>query len=290
MNIKKAVIPVAGLGIRFLPATKNIPKELFPIVDTPILLYVVQEAVEAGIEDIILITNENKKATEIFFQPNCELEEALIRSGKKDLQKRIKDISGMANVICLQQDKPKGLGDAVYCAKSVVGNQSFALLLGDEIMVSKGKNVISQLKDVHDKTQCSCVAVMEVEPSEVCKYGMVCLEDENARPMKIQSVVEKPSVHEAPSRWALPGRYIFTASVFQFLENLPAGKNGEIQLTDAMTPLAQKQGLYACPFVAKRYDAGDKFGYLQANIEMGLNHPEVGKKLRAYLKNLSLCL
>ena len=288
MNLRKAVIPAAGLGLRFLPATKTIPKELFPIVDKPILLYVVKEAVEAGIEDIILITNRNKRAVETFFDENPPLEEALGKPGREQLYEMIKEIQNMANIIHIHQEKARGLGHAVYCARPIVGDQSFALLLGDEVMVSQGKNVTSQIKDIYMETQSSSVAVMEVAPSEVPKYGIVSVEDEQARPMRVQSVVEKPTIQEAPSRWALPGRYIFTASLFNFLENLSPGKNDEIQLTDGMTHLAQNQGLYAMPFVGQRYDAGSKLGYLQANIEMGLRHPEVGEALRNYLKNLSL--
>ncbi len=288
MNLRKAVIPAAGLGLRFLPATKTIPKELFPIVDTPILLYVVKEAVEAGCEDIILITNQNKKSVESFFDDNRQLEEILAKPGKEQIYQTIKEIRNMANIIPVRQEKARGLGHAVHCARPIVGDQSFALLLGDEVMVSRGKNVTSQIRDLYMETLSSSVAVMEVPPSEVSKYGIVSLEDEQARPMRVRSVVEKPAIREAPSHWALPGRYIFTASLFDYLENLSPGKNGEIQLTDGMTQLAQNHELYATPFVAQRYDAGSKLGYLQANIEMGLQHPEVGEALRNYLKNLRL--
>ncbi len=288
MNLKKAIIPAAGMGVRFLPATKTIPKELFPIVDKPILLYVVEEAVEAGIEDIILVTNENKKAVENFFDEDKQLEKTLIETGREQLCETIKKIRNMANVIHVHQEEARGLGHAVYCAKSIVGDQSFALLLGDEVMVSEKKNVTSQIKDLYMKTQSSSVAVMKVAPSEVSRYGIISVEDEQSRPMKVQSVVEKPEMPEAPSHWALPGRYIFTASIFDFLENLSPGKNNEIQLTDGMTHLARNHELYATPFVARRYDAGSKFGYLQANIEIGLQHPEVGESLRKYLKKLSL--
>ena len=276
-----------GSGSAFLPATKTIPKELFPIVDKPILLYVVEEAVEAGMEDIILVTNENKRAVESFFDEDRKLEKTLIETGREQVCETIKKIRNMANVIHVRQKEARGLGHAVYCAKSIVGDQSFALLLGDEIMVSEKKNVTSQIKDLYMKTQSSSVAVMKVAPSEVSRYGIISVEDEQSRPMKVQSVIEKPETLEAPSHWALPGRYVFTASIFNFLENLSPGKNNEIQLTDGMTHLARTHELYATPFVAQRYDAGSKLGYLQANIEMGLRHPEVGKSLKRYLKKLS---
>ena len=288
MKLNKAVIPAAGFGVRFLPATKTIPKELFPIVDKPILLHIVGEAVEAGIEDIILVINRNKSAVENFFNENNSLKEFLIKTGREEICEELEKIQNMANIICVHQDEAKGLGHAVYCARPVIGSQSFALLLGDEIMVSKKKNVTSQLRDIYLETRSSSVAVMKVTPSEVSKYGIVSVEDEHSFPMKVQFVVEKPKALEAPSHWALPGRYVFTTSIFDFLKNLSPGKNNEIQLTDGMTHLARNQALYATPFVARRYDAGSKLGYLQANIEMGLRHPEVGEGLRNYLKNLSL--
>lgn len=289
MSIKKAIIPAAGLGTRFLPATKTVPKELLPIVDTPILLHVVHEAIKAGIEDIVIIAGRNKTAIEDFFDRSYELEDTLAKAGKTDLLKIIKDIQEMIQVISIRQKEAKGLGHAVYTAKPVVGQQAFAVLLGDEIMIREdGPSVTGQLCELYEKNNCSTVAVMEVPEKDVRKYGIVSVADTSKENMKVQSVVEKPSVTEAPSNLALPGRYVFTPPLFEFLENLPPGKNGEIQLTDAMTELAQGEGLYATRFVAQRYDAGDKFGYLQANIEMGLKHPEVGTRLRQYLKNLKL--
>ena len=284
MDLKKAVIPVAGLGVRFLPATKSVPKELFPLVDEPILLSIVREAVQAGIQDIILVTNQNKKGIENFFKPNEFLEEHLLKTGKQAFYEKLKEIQNMANFIFAPQDKAKGLGNAVHCAMPYIGQNNFALLLGDEIMISEGKNVTSQLKDLHQKTQSSCVAVMKVPISEVSKYGIIKIENPETRPMKVLSVVEKPEPQEAPSPWALPGRYLFTSSVFESLRDLKPGKNGEIQLTDGMSLLAQKEELYATEFTAQRYDAGSKLGYLKANIEMGLKHPEIGEALREYLR------
>lgn len=287
MTLKKAVIPAAGLGTRFLPATKTVPKELLPIVDKPILLYVVEEAIQAGIEDIIIIAGRNKTAIEDFFDRSYELEDTLVKTGKTDLLKMVKDIQEMVQVISIRQKEAKGLGHAVYMGKPAVGDQPFAVLLGDEIMISgKDPSVTAQLMKGYAETGCSTVAVMEVPANDVKKYGIVEVEDQESNNMKVLSVVEKPDPSAAPSRLALPGRYIFNASLFNYLENQAPGKNGEIQLTDAMTSEAKGKGLFARRFVAKRYDAGDKFGYLQANIELGLQHPEVKEQLRHYLSQM----
>ncbi len=288
MKIKKAIIPAAGLGTRFLPVTKTVPKELLPIVDTPILLYIVEEALQAGIEDIVIIAGRNKTAIEDFFDRSYELEDNLYKSGKTELLSVVQRIQELVTIISVRQKEAKGLGHAIATARSVVGDEPFAVLLGDEIMVSEKDNVTSQLCQLFEKSKVSTVAVMEVAPQEVSKYGIIEHEKATQGLMKVTSVVEKPSPEKAPSRWALPGRYVFTAELFDHLKNLKPGKNGEIQLTDAMTLLAQKEGLVATSFVAQRYDAGDKLGYLQANIEMGLKHPEIGESLRAYLKNLKL--
>lgn len=288
MTVKKAVIPAAGLGTRFLPATKTVPKELLPIVDTPILFHVVKEAIDAGIEDIIIIAGRNKTAIEDFFDRSYELEDTLAKTGKTELLSIVKNIQEMVNVISVRQKEAKGLGHAVYTAKPVVGNEPFAVMLGDEIMISEDKSVTGQLSELYQQTQCSTVAVMEVPPQDVSKYGIVDVADTSVTAMKVNSVVEKPDPEVAPSRFALPGRYIFTHKLFDFLENLPPGKNGEIQLTDAMTEIAKSEGLFATRFQAQRFDAGDKLGYLQANIEMGLKHPQVGEALRTYLKELKL--
>lgn len=287
MKVKKAVIPAAGLGTRFLPATKTIPKEMLPIVDTPTLFYVVQEAIAAGIEDIIIVAGRNKTAIEDFFDRSYELEDTLEKSGKTELLKMIRDIQSMVNIISIRQKEAKGLGHAVYTAQPIVGDQPFAVLLGDELtfpLPGKKETVTQQLAQVYEQHQMSTVAVMEVPEQDVSKYGIVAVQGNS--PMKITEVIEKPQPSQAPSRWALPGRYIFTGRIFDILKNTKPGKNGEIQLTDGMTQVAKEQGMIAHPFVAQRYDAGDKFGYLQANIELALNHPEVGQQLKAYLKNL----
>lgn len=290
MKVKKAVIPAAGLGTRFLPVTKTVPKELLPIVDTPILLYVVQEAVNAGIEDIVIVAGRNKTAIEDFFDRSYELEDTLYKTGKTDLLEIVKNIQDLIHIISIRQKEAKGLGHAIYTAKPAVGDDAFAVLLGDEIMIAdkNAKNVTAQLNDLFQKTQRSTVAVMEVPQRDVSKYGIVEVKNTDAKLMEVLSVVEKPNPEVAPSCLALPGRYVFTPGLFAKLENLKPGKNGEIQLTDAMTEIAQAEGLYASRFVAQRYDAGDKLGYLQANIEMGLKHPQLGESLKAYLKSLNL--
>ena len=289
MSIRKAVIPAAGLGTRFLPATKTVPKELLPIVDTPILLHVVKEAIQAGVEDIIIIAGRNKTAIEDFFDRSYELEDTLHKTGKTELLGIVKEIQEMVQIISIRQKVAKGLGHAVYTAKPIVGDEPFTVLLGDEIMITGDqRSVTGQLLDSYNETQLSTVAVMEVPENDVNKYGIVAVDNTENKNMKVSEVVEKPDVGKAPSRLALPGRYIFNGSIFTSLENLPPGKNGEIQLTDAMTEIAQKEGMYATRFVARRYDAGDKFGYLQANIEMGLEHPQVGEKLKNYLRQLDL--
>ena len=269
----------------------TVPKELLPIVDTPILLFVVKEAIEAGIEDLILIAGRNKHAIEDFFDRSFELEDTLVKAGKEDLLKQIREIQSMINIVSIRQKEAKGLGHAVHTAKPAVGEEPFAVLLGDEIMVQtkpEHKNVTQQLCQIYSDTQTSTVAVMEVPEADVSKYGIVQVTNSKADVMSVETVVEKPKAQEAPSRLALPGRYVFSSSLFHHLENLSPGKNGEIQLTDGMTRLAINEGLFATRFSSQRYDAGDKLGYLMANIELGLQHPEVGQGLRAYLKNLNL--
>ncbi len=300
-TIKKAIIPAAGLGTRFLPATKSIPKEMLPIVDRPTLLYVVEEAARAGIEDVILIAGRNKTAIEDFFDCSYELQDKLVKDGKTTWVEDLIKIQNMVNIISIRQKQALGLGHAVLCGKPIVGNEPFAVLLGDEIMIStpQQKTVTGTLADTYRATGLSTVAIMEVAPSEVSKYGIVGgtpftsidaqakNEALGAGILRIQSVVEKPSIAEAASRWALPGRYVFSAQIFKYLENTKPGKNGEIQLTDAMVEVARYHGLLGSPFVARRYDAGDKLGFIQANIELALEHVEIGTRLRQYLKDLA---
>ncbi len=288
-HVRKAVIPAAGLGTRFLPATKTVPKEMLPIVDRPTLLYIVEEAARAGVEDIILVAGRNKTAIEDFFDCSYELQDKLAKDGKTEWVEMLLGIQNMANVISIRQKQALGLGHAVHCARPIAGDEPFAVLLGDEIMISAPgrRTVTEQLSGVYAATGLSTVAIMEVPEKDVSKYGIVGGAMREDGVIKIETVVEKPSPPQAPSRFALPGRYVFTSAIFQYLEKTKPGKNGEIQLTDAMVELAKNHGLLGAPFEARRYDAGDKFGYLQANIEMGLEHPDVAPRLREYLKSLA---
>lgn len=263
MKVRKAVIPAAGLGTRFLPATKTIPKEMFPIVDKPIILYNVEEIVAAGMDEVILVIGPGKAAIEAFFESYDKIKVTKVR-----------------------QEKPLGLGHAVWCAHEAVGQEPFAVLLGDEIMVQKpGRpSGIGQLKQVYEETGISAVAVMEVAEKDVTKYGIIAATVKGPNLWSVTDVVEKPAVNEAPSRLALPGRYVFDAEIFKFLQNAKPGRNGEIQLTDGMTKLAQAKGMLALKLDADRFDAGDKLGFMQVNIELGLKHPDIGPGLEKYLK------
>jgi UTP--glucose-1-phosphate uridylyltransferase len=286
-QVRKAVIPAAGLGTRFLPATKTIPKEMLPIVDRPIMLYIVEECINAGIEDIIIIAGRNKHAIEDFFDVTYELQDTLEKQKKSALLETIQDLHKKANIISIRQKQALGLGHAVHCAKPIVGEDPFAVLLGDEIMVNKGKKTVTgDLIAAYNKTGISSVTIMKVNEQDVSKYGIIKGKEISKDTWKIDDVVEKPAPNKAPSQWALPGRYVFTSGIISALEDLPPGKNGEIQLTDGMVKLAKKEGLNGVVLNATRYDAGDKLGYLQANVELGLNHPELKDSLKKYLKDL----
>jgi len=290
MKIRKAVIPAAGLGTRFLPATKTVPKELLPIVDKPTLLYNVEEIMAAGIEELILIAGRGKSAIEDFFDVSYEVEEFIEKSGKSDLLKQVRELRKGLTVISIRQQQALGLGHAVLCAKPVAGKEAFAVLLGDEIMIPypKKPSGIAQLCKITESTKLSTVAVIEVDKSEVSKYGIVDVEKAGKNLWRVKDVVEKPSPKGAPSRLALPGRYVFTPEIFTILEKTKPGRNGEVQLTDAMAALAKKQGMMATVIDARRFDAGDKLGFLKANVELALEHPEIGKDFRKYLSEKGL--
>ncbi|MES3039315.1 MAG: UTP--glucose-1-phosphate uridylyltransferase GalU [Bdellovibrionota bacterium] len=284
-KIRKAIIPTAGLGTRFLPATKTVPKEMLTIVDAPIILYVVEEAVEAGIEDIILIAGRGKQAIEDFFDTTYELEDKLMKDGKIGLLERVIRIREKANVISIRQKQALGLGHAVHCGKPIVGSEPFAVLLGDEITVAnkKAKTAIHELVDVYDETGSSCFSVMEVAEKDVSKYGIADISGKQGSHLVVSNLIEKPKPSETKSRWAITGRYVFNNEIFQDLENVKPGYNGEIQLTDAMKTLCARSGILAQPLSATRYDAGDKLGYLIANIEIALKDPTLEKDLKDYL-------
>jgi UTP--glucose-1-phosphate uridylyltransferase len=284
-KIRKAVIPAAGLGTRFLPATKTVPKEMLPLVDRPILLHIIEECISAGIEDIVLVAGRGKTAIEDFFDHTYELEDQLEKKGKTDLLEKARHIRDKVNIISIRQKQALGLGHAVYTSRPIVGDEPFAVLLGDEIMLGR-PSTTETLVDHYNKTGHSCVAIMEVPQQDVVKYGIIDGQKESDGLYKISNVIEKPAVDKAPTCWALPGRYTFTAEIYDHLANTKPGVGGEIQLTDGMVELAKKERLYGATFTAKRHDAGDKLGYLIANIELGLEHPEVGQGLRNYIKEL----
>jgi UTP--glucose-1-phosphate uridylyltransferase len=284
-KVKKAVIPAAGLGTRFLPATKSIPKELLPIVDRPILLYIIEECLNANINEIVLISGRNKEAIEDFFDVSFELEWALEKSGRIDLLSDLKAIRDQVCLMSIRQKKALGLGHAVLTAQPAIGNDPFAVLLGDEIVFTEKNtpSAIAQLKTQFESLGASVASIMEVTQENVSKYGIIDGELQKKDLWKVNGVIEKPSSSEAPSRMALTGRYVFDAEIFKFIENCPPGKNGEIQLADAMNHLAQKSSLFAMPFDGRRFDAGDKLGYLKANVEVALKHPELAEEFKAYL-------
>lgn len=287
-RIKKAVIPAAGLGTRFLPATKAQPKEMLPIVDKPTLQYIIEECVEAGIEEIIIITGRNKKSIEDHFDKSVELELELVRTGKDDLLTMVQNISNMANIYYIRQKEPKGLGHAIYCARAFVGNEPFAVLLGDDVVYSEEKPCIKQLIDCFNKYNKAILGVQKVPANEVFKYGIISGEEIEKRVYKVNSMVEKPDINKSPSDMAILGRYIITPDIFNILENTKPGKGGEIQLTDALSMLIEKDGVYAYDFIGKRYDIGDKLGFLQATVEYALRNSELKEEFIKFLLSIEL--
>lgn len=288
-TVRKAIIPAAGLGTRFLPATKTVPKEMLTIVDAPIIFYVVEEAVQAGIEDIFLIQGRGKTAIEDFFDSSYELEDRLEKDGKTYLLDRLLKIRSMANIISIRQKQPLGLGHAVLCGERVIGNEPFAVLLGDEIMLAQsGKpNTTQQLVNLHKANQSTTVAVMNVPECDVSKYGIADLSAISEGYFKVKSFIEKPSIEQAPSRWAMPGRYVFSHDIFTFLKEAKQSLAGEIQLTDSMNELAKQKDVFASTFSAERFDAGDKLGYLKANVELALRNSELKDDFSKYLLELA---
>ncbi|NMM65078.1 UTP--glucose-1-phosphate uridylyltransferase GalU [Clostridium sp. P21] len=286
MKVKKAIIPAAGLGTRFLPATKAQPKEMLPIVDKPAIQYIIEEAVASGIEEILIITGRNKRAIEDHFDKSIELEQELIAHGKDELLKVIKDISNMANIYYIRQKEPKGLGHAINCARTFVGNEPFAVMLGDDIVDSEVP-CLKQLIDCYDEYKTSILGVQKVLEENVSKYGIVKGMHIEDRVYKVKDLVEKPSIKEAPSNVAILGRYIITPSIFDILDNTTPGKGGEIQLTDALKVLMSNEAMYAYNFEGRRYDVGDKMGFLQATVEFALKREELKKPFGEYLFSLN---
>ena len=285
-KIRKAIIPAAGLGTRFLPATKAQPKEMLPIVDKPTLQYIIEEAIESGIGEILIITGRNKKSIEDHFDRSVELELELEHKGKVEMLEMVKSISNMVDIHFIRQKEPKGLGHAIYCAKSFVGNEPFAVMLGDDIVYNEGKPCLRQLMDCYDEYKTSVLGVQTVPDGDVDKYGIVDGLKIEGNVTKVKGLVEKPSVDEAPSNMAILGRYIITPSIFEILERTKPGKGGEIQLTDALLELMSEEAIYAYNFEGRRYDVGDKLGFLEATVEYALRKPELKDAFIEYLKSI----
>lgn len=290
-NVKKAVIPAAGLGTRFLPATKAQPKEMLPIVDTPTIQYIVEEAIASGIEEILIITSGNKRSIEDHFDKSYELEDTLEKKGKLELLKTVQNISNMVNIHYIRQKEARGLGHAVLQAKAFINNEPFAVLLGDDIVVNEGgKPALKQLIDEYNKVQASVVGVQTVLPQDVDKYGIVAPSKSSkakGRLQKLSDIVEKPKVEEAPSQLAVLGRYVFTPEIFDLLQTQEEGVGGEIQLTDSIKRLLDRQAVYAYDFEGIRYDVGDKFGFVKATIDFALKNKDIKPQLIQYLRTLT---
>jgi UTP--glucose-1-phosphate uridylyltransferase len=287
-QVRKAVFPVAGLGTRFLPATKALPKEMLPIVDKPLIQYAVEEAYEAGIRHMIFVTGRNKRAIEDHFDTAYELENELEINQKHDLLRVVRAMPDDMDCSYVRQPRALGLGHAVLCAEVLVGNEPFAVLLADDLMVGPpgGKGVLAQMVDVFRQKQTSLIAVQEVPLEQVKRYGIVAGSDAGDRLIKAERMVEKPSPKDAPSRMGVSGRYVLTPQVFAEIRNNPRGAGGEIQLTDGIAKLIGTQGVHAYQYEGKRYDCGSKEGFLEATVEFALKHPEVGPGFHEYLKAL----
>ena len=283
MKVRKAIIPAAGLGTRLLPNTKSIPKEMLPLVDKPVLQYIVEEAVSAGVEQILIITNRGKSPIEDYFDYAPDLESRLLADGKDKEAKTIRAVADMADVYFVRQKETKGLGHAVWRAKSFVGDEPFAILLGDDIMLSETP-VLKQLVDAAEANSCSAIAIREFPGEEICKYSSVKLEEKlSDRVYRIGDMNEKPTMDERLSNYAIMGRYVLTPAIFDILEQTPPGRNNEIQLTDGMRQLCHVEPMCAVDFEGKRYDTGNLKGYLESIIDFALKNEEAGDWLRQFI-------
>jgi len=284
-SLRKIIFPAAGMGTRFLPATKATPKEMLTIVDKPLIQYGVEEALAAGMEEVVMVTGRGKRSIEDHFDISAELESNLNTSGKVELYETVSRIARMVDVAYIRQKQPLGLGHAVLCAGPWVGNECFGVSLADELILSKGKNAMQQLRAVHEKTGASVIGLACVPDNEVSRYGIVKAHDENGL-LRLDDMVEKPQTELAPSNMAMMGRYIFTPRLFEILQNTKPGKGNEIQLTDAMCQLAKEEPVYGVLIEGKRFDAGNPYGFLLANAVLGLKHPKYGASLRKDLSAL----
>jgi UTP--glucose-1-phosphate uridylyltransferase len=292
MRVRKAVFPAAGWGTRFLPATKAQPKEMLPLVDKPVIQYAIEEAVAAGIEQVIIVTSSQKRAIEDHFDHNYELEYLLESKGDIEMLRRVRQIGDMVQIAYVRQKEQLGLGHAVLMAKELVGHEPFAVLLSDDVVVSQDRPCIAQLINAYQAVKASVVAVMEVAPDETHRYGVVDPVPGDAAPdersHKLRGLVEKPDPSEAPSTLAIIGRYVLTPKIFEKLEQTPRGAGGEIQLTDAIMALMAEQDVYAYRFEGTRYDAGTTMGWLKASVELALERPDIGAEFRRYLAGVDL--
>ncbi|MEJ7542358.1 UTP--glucose-1-phosphate uridylyltransferase GalU [Staphylococcus intermedius] len=284
-KITKAVIPAAGLGTRFLPATKAMPKEMLPILDKPTIQYIVEEAVRAGIEDIIIVTGKHKRAIEDHFDNQIELEMNLAEKGKDDLLKKVQHATQLANMFYVRQKEQKGLGHAIWTAKQFIGDEPFAVLLGDDIVESETP-AIQQLMEEYEQTGKSVIGVQEVPEHETHRYGIVDPKDQHDRLYEVTQFVEKPAFGTAPSNLAIMGRYVLTPDIFDYLEDQEEGAGGEIQLTDAIERLNQSQQVFAYRFEGERFDVGEKVGFVKTTIQFALRDPEMAYEIRAFLKEI----
>jgi UTP--glucose-1-phosphate uridylyltransferase len=289
-KIKRAIFPAAGLGTRFLPATKSMPKEMLPLVDKPIIQYVVEEAVASGLTNLVIITARGKSAIEDHFDVSYELEKILEERGKSDMRSRVSEVSQMVHIAYVRQKEALGLGHAVLIARNLMHDEPFAVLLGDDVFDAEVP-CIRQMMDIYNQYETSVVALMEVPREEVDRYGVIKgdpLPGSDDKLFEVRDMIEKPSVDEAPSNLAIIGRYILTPSIFDALAETEKGSGGEIQLTDAIKRLLGQERVLAYKFRGKRHDAGDKLGFLQATVEFALKNEELGSKFRSYLKSLNL--
>jgi UTP--glucose-1-phosphate uridylyltransferase len=286
MKIKKAIIPAAGLGTRFLPATKAQAKEMLPIVDKPTIQYIVEEALSSGIEEILIIVGRGKRSIEHHFTKSYELEDMLLKKQKMAILEDIQKISSMVNIYYLYQKEPNGLGDAVLSAKRFIGNEPFAVLLGDDVVMSETP-CLKQLIDVFEYANSSVVGVQEVLKKDVSKYGIVKPRGSmvTSNLYLVDSLVEKPTINEAPSQYAIMGRYVLRPDIFTILENTPVGSGNELQLTDAINELAKQQAVFAYEFAGQRYDIGDKIGFIKATIDVALQRDDLCDEVLAYLRS-----
>ncbi|WP_096156584.1 UTP--glucose-1-phosphate uridylyltransferase GalU [Bacillus sp. FJAT-45066] len=289
MQVKKAIIPAAGLGTRFLPATKAQPKEMLPIVDKPTIQYIVEEAVQSGIEDIIIVSGRGKRAIEDHFDKSYELEETLAKKNKFEALQEVQEIAKLANIHYIRQGEPLGLGHAIWCARKFIGNEPFAVMLGDDIVNSVDKPCLRQMIEVYNRYHSSVVGVQGVADEDVSKYGIINPKGNEIEPsvINVDSLVEKPKLEDAPSNFAIMGRYILRPEIFDILENLPPGAGGEIQLTDAINVLNKEQAVLAYQFEGTRYDVGDKFGFIKAQVDYALQREDLREQMMEYLSEIN---